>query len=363
MKKTRIGVVRGGPSSEYDISLKTGAAVLDALDREKYEPLDIVIDKEGTWHIHGLEVAPHDAIRKVDAIFNALHGYYGEDGKIQQLFEAHGIPFTGSGSFGAAVSGVNKHLSKKLFSQAGLKTPQYVLIEREGDDEIDATQAYLLVHSKFSLPYVVKPGNGGSSIGTSVVKKREEFAEALAKAFEKGDIALVEEFIEGVEATVGVIENFRGKDMYALPPIEIRPRGDFFDHESKYGTQADASLEGAFGARRAREGARLEHEPTRTLKENVSAGVPRDPVEIVPATFSPSIKAELERLAAAAHSALGLRHYSRSDFIVTPRRGIYILETNALPGLTEESLVPKALAAVGSSLPEFIGHLVGLALG
>lgn len=327
MTKTRIGVVRGGPSSEYEVSLRTGTAVLDALNKEKYEAVDIVIDKAAVWHIRGIEIAPHDAMRKVDAVFNALHGYYGEDGKIQQILETHDVPFTGSGSFASAI-GMNKSLAKDYFRQAGLKTPAHVLVEREGDDEIDANKTYLLAHSKFPLPYIVKPASGGSSLGVAVVKSRDDFADALAAAFEKGNSVLVEEFIPGIEANVGVIEKFRGREIYALPPVEIRLRDrEFFDTAAKYGGQGESGA-----------------------------------IEIVPATFSSSIKNELERMAIAAHEALGLRHYSRSDFIVTPRRGIYILEINALPGLTPESLVPKALGAVGSSLPELVEHLIALAM-
>jgi D-alanine-D-alanine ligase len=333
MTKTRIGVVRGGPCSEYEVSLRTGAAVINSLDKEKYEPLDIIISKGGIWHIHGLEIEPHSAVRRVDVIFNALHGYYGEDGKIQQILEAHGIPFTGSGSLSSAIA-MAKHLAKETFRRAGLKTPAHVLLENkigqvEGRGGVDATKALLLAHSKFALPYIVKPVSGGSSEGVSIVRSRGELADALEKAFEKGDSVLIEEFISGVEATVGVIEGFRGQALYTLPAVEIRTSGGFFDYEAKYGSKVEMQ--------------------TRSL-------------EIVPATFSPSIKKELEHLAIAAHEALGLSHYSRSDFIVSPHRGIFILETNSLPGLTDESLVPKALAAVGSSLSELADHLVSLAL-
>jgi len=324
MTKTRIGVVRGGPSSEYEISLRTGAAVLDALDKEKYEPLDIVISKAGVWHLHGLEIRPHEVVGRVDVIFNALHGYYGEDGKIQSLLEAHSIPFTGSDSLSSAIA-MNKILSKEYFRRAGLKTPMHVLIEGgTAKKEINAGKAYLLAHSRFPLPYIVKPISAGSSIGISMVKSRNDFTLALHKAFEFDHSVMIEEYIPGIEANVCVIEGYRGKDLYVLPPVEIRPIGrNIFDYDAKYEGNSN---------------------------------------EIVPATFSPSIKTELERLAVAAHTALGLRHYSRSDFIISPRRGIYILEANTLPGLTKESIMPKALKSVGSSLSELAEHLISLAL-
>jgi len=345
--------VRGGPSNEYDVSLKSGAAVLDALDKEKYEPLDILISKSGVWHIYGVEVKPHDALRRVDAVFNALHGTYGEDGKIQQLFEAHSVPFTGSGSLSSAMA-MTKHLAKEVFLRAGLKTPMHIVVGANAEsleEGIDTTKAYRLAHAKFPLPYIVKPATSGSSIGVSFVKSRDELADALQTAFASGDSVLIEECISGVEATVGVIEGFRSKDMYALPPVEIRKgKGNIFDYEAKYGGKVPSSEYLVLGQR----------------KDNTVLGTRNSELsrseEIVPATFSPSIKKELERLAIAAHEALGLSHYSRSDFIISPHRGIYILETNSLPGLTEESLVPKALAAVGASMTDFVDHLIELAM-
>jgi D-alanine-D-alanine ligase len=248
------------------------------------------------------------------------------------------MPFTGSGSLSSAI-GMNKHIAKEYYRRAGLKTPAHILIEKEKIEEelrkgeAAAANAYIAAHSKFSLPYIVKPISGGSSVGVNLVKNRDDFVLALAKAFESGGSVMIEEYIPGVEASVGVIDKFRGKDLYALPPVEIRIRGNgVFDYNAKYGDKsASVALNGSVQ-------------------------------EIVPATFSTSIKKELERLAVAAHLALGLRHYSRSDFIVSPRRGIFILETNSLPGLTKESIVPKALNAVGCSLSHFTDHLISLAL-
>ncbi|MCX6718946.1 MAG: hypothetical protein NTZ38_01035 [Candidatus Taylorbacteria bacterium] len=142
------------------------------------------------------------------------------------------------------------------------------------------------------------------------------------KAAEHGDVML-EEFIPGIEATCGVVEGFRGEELYALPPIEIRPLISFFDFEAKYAGKSQ---------------------------------------EIVPATFAQKIKLEIEDLAKRIHRALGLKHYSRSDFIIHPHRGIYTLEVNTLPGLTDESLIPKSLRAVGSDTHELIDHLIQLAL-
>jgi D-alanine-D-alanine ligase len=172
------------------------------------------------------------------------------------------------------------------------------------------------------LPAIVKPASSGSSVGISIVRDHPELLTALIEAAKHGHSILIEELIPGIEATCGVIEGFRGEELYALPPIEIRSKNSFFDYEAKYQGKSE---------------------------------------EIVPATFSDKLKRQIEELSKKIHRALGLRHYSRSDFIIHPRRGIYFLEVNTLPGLTEESLMPKALKAVGSDLSQLAGHLIALA--
>ena len=323
-----MGVLRGGPSDEYEISLKTGAAVLKHLGNlsEKYIATDIFIDKEGAWHISGRQVSPADAITQVDVIFNALHGFYGEDGKVQHILDIFAIPYTGSSALASAI-GMNKMLTKKAFLAQGIPTPRYEVIEGSemrgngARDSIDA--GILLKHFKsFSLPFIVKPVASGSSVGVSMVKGFHEFEAAVMNAFKYGDAVLVEEYIDGMEATCGLIDAFRDAQTYALPPIEIKQ-----------------TKEGFFGD---------------------AGGM----LEIVPGNFSHEVKDEIIRLAQLAHEGLGLRHYSRVDFIVKSSKPlkIYALEVNTLPGLTEESLVPKALEAVGVPLSQFIDHVLGLAL-
>ena len=319
MHRIRIGVLRGGPSSEYDVSLQTGATVLQNLSPEKYNIKDIFIDKSGTWHVSGLPRLPHDVLTHLDVVFNALHGHYGEDGKVQHILETHRIPFTGSDSFSSAI-GMNKHMSKEAFKKAKIKTPQSILL----DSLVDLSKNVHEVFRKFPLPIVVKPTSGGSSVGVELVHDYAYLEECVKKALECSRSVLLEEYIKGKEATCGVVDDFRDEDYYALPPIEIQPyEGMFFDYEAKYGGKS---------------------------------------YEIVPGNFTPDEKRELEKLAIEAHKALGLRHYSRSDFIIHPNRGIFILETNSLPGLTKESLIPKALHAVGASISHFLDHVVELAL-
>jgi len=321
---TRIGVLRGGPSSEYEVSLNTGANILRALNErycDKYHAHDLLIDRSGQWHIDGIQSSIHNISHRVDLIFNALHGTYGEDGKIQNILEIYGIPYSGSDSFSSAI-GMNKSLSKKVFKDHGIKTPyDRTFLSADVINNVDNIARELF--TTLLLPVIIKPVSAGSSVGVSIVRAYKELPNALESAAEHSHEVMIEEYISGIEATCGVIENFRGEDLYALPPVEIRPTSVFFDHAAKY--------EG-----RSR--------------------------EIVPADFAHSVKEKIMSLAKTIHRALGLRHYSRSDFIIHPRRGIYALEVNTLPGLTDESLIPKALRAVGSDIHEFVDHIIKLAM-
>lgn len=320
-EKLRVGVLRGGPSSEYEVSLQSGARVLDVLrDSPKYRPVDVFIGKDGVWHISGMPHDPHKALKKVDVIFNALHGEYGEDGEVQNLLDTFQIPYTGSRSFASRVA-MNKALAKSFLSREGIKTPHYRVLSREENNQDFLREIF----RSFPHPLIVKPLSLGSSVGVSIVWSFDDLEDGLRRVFEICERAIIEEFIKGKEATCGVVENFRGEKIYALLPIEIRPPSEsaFFDYGAKYGGRSQ---------------------------------------EICPGNFSFEEKRELERLAKVVHGTLGLRHYSRSDFIVHPRRGIYFLETNTLPGLTSESLLPKALHAVGFPANKFIDHVLALAL-
>jgi D-alanine-D-alanine ligase len=318
--KIRVGVIRGGPSGEYEVSLKTGANILKNLPAHKYAPKDILIDRNGVWHTDGVAKAPDRILKHVDVIFNALHGEYGEDGKVQQLLDSHKIPYTGSKALPSSM-GMNKILSKKVFSAHDIKTPRYFTVREE-----DLSPNKLLkMFRGFSHPSVVKPAGSGSSLGVSIVDSFDTFLDALTKALTYSPTALVEEYIEGREATCGVLDSSRSDEVYPLPPIEIiKPKqSDFFDYEAKYSGGSE---------------------------------------EICPGNFSEKDRDMIQKLAVKAHKALGLGHYSRSDFIVHPIRGVFILEVNTLPGLTSESLFPKALKAVGCEFHDFLDHLLTLAL-
>lgn len=318
MLRTRVAVLRGGPSYEYDVSLQSGSAVLRHLP-EDFHGIDVFIDKNGVWHRSGLKVSPYQALKNVDVVWNALHGEYGEDGKVQQELQVMGIPYTGPSALSAALS-MNKLLSKEYFKKVGLHVPEAVELYVSSDFD----EQLFDIFKRATLPVVVKPASAGSSLGVTVARSLDEIEKGVRKAFGYSSKILVEEYIPGTEATVAVIEGMRGEDLYALAPIEIIPTAEsFFDYDEKYKGQA---------------------------------------LEISPGNFVESDMWALMEMAKAAHQVLGLRHYSRSDFIVSPGRGIYILETNSLPGLTEGSLVPKGLNTANTSMPEFIKHIISLAL-
>jgi D-alanine-D-alanine ligase len=303
MSKIKVGVLRGGPSAEHEISLLTGANVLENLPQEKYQGIDILITKQGRWP----EFPP------VEVIFNGLHGEYGEDGQVQSILEKKHFPYTGSGVMASALA-MNKWVSRQLFRQAGLKVPPAINLKLKTKN----------LKPEFDLPWIVKPVNRGSSVGMSLVNRFEEFQPALAGAFQYDDSVLVEKYIKGREATCGILENFQGEKYFTLPVTEITPPAhkSFFDYQCKY----DGTTQ-----------------------------------EICPGQFSEEISKTIQETASLAHQVLGCRDYSRTDMIIADD-GIYVLEVNTLPGLTKESLLPKAALTIGCSFDQLLEHLLTLAL-
>lgn len=316
MRGTIVGVLRGGPSSEHEVSLRSGHTMLRHLPEDRYTARDIYIDKQGVWHERGMKTSPERVLPTLDVAFIALHGNYGQDGEVQKLLERFGVAYTGADPWASYLSG-HKLMAKKHAEEAGLLTPAFRFVDRIED--ID--RIVLEVTRSFRQPVVVKPVDSGSSVGVSIVGGYAPVHLAVTNLFITGTKGvLIEELIKGVEATVGVVEGLRGEELYALPPVEILPAGAFFSYEAKYSGESR---------------------------------------EICPGRFERKVSEALMDAARRAHEALGLRHYSRSDFIVSAK-GIYYLETNnaAAVGMTDTSLFPKSLAAVGVSLSEFLEHIV-----
>ena len=292
-----ILVLAGGPSSEREISLKSGSAVFDALKRKGLSAcfLDIKNDQE-------LEKI------KADIVFIALHGRFGEDGTVQSILEKSNIPYTGSGIESSKLA-LDKITSREMFSKNELKVPKYKVLKKG-----DKTN---LILEDFNLPCVIKPQYEGSSIGLSIVRERTDLEQAIQNAFKYDDLIIVEEFIHGRELTVGILEN------NALPPIEIKTKNNVYDFDAKY---MDDKTE-----------------------------------YIVPAPLNKADEKKIKEAALKAHSVLGCRDFSRVDFRQDKEGDFYVLEVNTIPGMTERSLLPKAVLELGIDFDNLCAKLIELA--
>jgi D-alanine--D-alanine ligase len=265
-----------------------------------------------------------------DVAFIALHGYFGEDGGVQQLLESKGIPYTGSG-VNASKLAMDKLATKNCFVEAGLKTPAFVTVTEF--QELHEIQHEIL---RLGLPVVLKPIRNGSSIGISIVKDIRDLHAGLKKAFDFGYEVLIEKYIKGRELTVGILEN------KALPIIEIKPAVEFFNYDAKY---KDNRTEYLIVEKTAEENAnKAEH----------SLGN----IGFLP----PFLYAEAQKLALQAHRVLGCRGFSRVDMLLDGKNELYLLEVNTIPGFTEKSLLPKAATADGISFSVLCEKIVDLAL-
>ena len=309
MKRTRnLVVLMGGPSSEYAISLKSGQGVVEALLRRGWQPKplvipqDLSIDDALDWTREAL------AHFDVDVIFLALHGTFGEDGTIQQLCEELQVAYTGS-DVTASRLGIDKVASRQRFIDAGLQVPQWQAVVPGSGTVVDV--------GRLRCPLIVKPSNQGSSIGVSKVMRLRDLGMALHHAGRYSKTVIVEEYIPGREVTVSVL----GKR--ALPVVEIVPKHAWFDFSSKYTT-----------------GLTDYH---------------------VPADLPPAASRAVQQAGLCAHQAIGARHFSRADMILSQAQIPVVLEVNTIPGFTPTSLVPKAAASMGISYDELCEQLVEMA--
>lgn len=312
-----MAVLRGGPSEEYAVSMRTGGAVLAALIAAGYHTKDVVITRSGDWLDGGVVRAPESILKAIDVVFVALHGGYGEDGQVQKLLQRLHIPFTGSRAFPSAIA-FNKALTKRTLAEHGILMPKHREVSFDAASETVTIADS--IQSEFGPEYIIKPTASGSSFGVQFVSQGQSLAEALDAALLQHERVLVEEYIRGREATAATLENFRDDAIYVFPTVEIvTPRtAQFFDTTAKYSAETE---------------------------------------ELCPSRFSYSERSKIEEVAAKVHEILELSQYSRSDFMVTNDE-VYFLEVNTLPGLTPESLYPKAAAAVGLDIERLVKHLV-----
>lgn len=321
-----IGVLRGGIGDEYDVSLKTGAAVLSALRSQGHKPIDILVTRDGTWHIAGIPIDPKELGERTSLVWNALHGVLGEDGSVQEFFDANGIAYTGSRG-DASEAFLNKVRAKEVFKKFDLKTPPYEYVPAYDDTVFAGTlrdyavRNARLVWQTFAPPWVIKPLASGSSCGVYLARTFDELASGLESALEKGGDFIVEEFISGKEVTLGIVQDFRGVPHYTLIPKEVSKRGAILSYDER--------LSGDYIFR-----ALSRHEE--------------------------HLKQEMTGKMSHLFEWLGLRHYATADFILSPR-GLYILEIDTLPALHPEASFARGLGEVGAGMPEFVTHIIKVA--
>ena len=300
MSKIRVGVIRGGVSTEREISLKTGSEIVANLNRDKYEVFDIVIDKEN-------EVFEKVKDLNLDFVYIALHGVFGEDGRIQAILQSLGVAYSGPGVMSSAVW-MDKEFSKRLVAGYGVRIAKWISVRRGETANFDE------IKEKLGDKVVVKPNSGGSSIGVSFVSNQEELEAGLDLVFSMDKEALIEEVLTGVEISVPVID---GK---VFPTIRIEAlAGDYFDFESKY----------------AKGGA----------KEYVYE-------------FSEKVQNEINKFAKDSYYGLKCGGFSRIDFMVVNEDTPYFMEVNTLPGMTAASLLPKSTASLGYNYEQTLDLLI-----
>ncbi len=344
-----IVVLAGGLSTERDVSFKTGSMVSKALKEnghrvilldvfmgysDKEEELTGIFDRADEISVkvsdiptEAPDLAKVKASRKdqsdcffgpnvirlcqmSDIVFMALHGENGENGKIQAAFDLFGIKYTGSDYLSSAIA-MNKDTAKQFFIANGIPTPKGISMTR-------ATREDDLSKLDVSLPCIVKPCCGGSSIGVTIVREEADFSKALDDAFKWENELIIEEFVQGREFSVGVIE---GK---ALPVIEIAPIEGFYDYKNKY-----------------------------------KAG---SAVETCPAELPDDVTEKMQHYAEEVARVIGLDTYSRTDFLLNEKNEIFCLEANTLPGMTATSLLPQEAAAVGVNYNQLCEHLIAISL-
>ena len=332
MSRVRVAVLMGGRSSEHEVSLASAQSVLDALDRERYEPVTVEIARDGRWELGSGErrelpdgdgsvvetlPVPTDRVpatlAEVDVVFPVLHGPFGEDGTVQGLLELAGVPYVGAGVAASALA-MDKDLFKSVMRDNGIPVTRNVTL-REGD----------AVEHPFGYPVFVKPARLGSSVGITKVREPDEVEEAVALAFRHDEKVLIEEFVDGVEVECGVLGN---REPIASLPGEIVSHGfaapDWYDYSAKYD-------EGGMDL-------------------------------IVPPRLPDEAIERVQELAVRSFVASECEGMARVDFFVRDGGEVLLNELNTIPGFTATSVYAKLFEASGLPYPQLVDRLVGLAL-
>lgn len=306
----KVAVLYGGTSKEREVSLSSGKGIIAALKSLGHEviPIDFIPNQ-----IH----ENIDQINDSDIVFIGLHGKQGEDGTVQGLLELLGKPYIGSGVLASSLA-MNKSKAKEIFEKYNLP----VAFSKTYDETFTFDEIKLDILKHFNFPFVIKPNQEGSTLGLTIVKEEKDLPLAIELAFKHDSEILVEEFIKGKELTVGILGE-KGEEK-ALPIIEIVPKSEYYDYESKYSEGGS------------------EH--------------------IVPAKIDEELTNKIQKYAIIAHQVLGCETYSRVDFILKENNEPIMLEVNTLPGMTPTSLFPDAAKAIGLNYEQMIQKLIDLTL-
>ena len=299
-KNLKIAVAMGGPGSEHDVSMASGKAVLKALTDAGCRAEELIVSDFAIC-------APDD----VDVVFNTIHGTFGENGDLQKLLDEQGVAYTGAGAISSELA-FDKILSKKKFIEAGVPTPK--------SEMVDCTNG--LKMPEMDLPYVIKPPREGSSVGVHICRTVDEAKSAMEDAVKFSKDVLVEQFVEGKELTVGVLNG------EVLPVVHIAPRSGFYDMSNKY--------------------------PWMTGEGGTDYYCPAD--------LSPEVTKIVQDAALAAHQSLGIEVYSRVDVLLDKDDNPYVLEANTIPGMTESSLLPKSAAVAGYGFAELCMKIIDISM-
>jgi D-alanine-D-alanine ligase len=307
---SRVAVLKGGRSLERQVSLRSGAQVEDALERLGHEVTGIDVGHDLMARLR--ELAP-------DAAFVALHGRDGEDGTVQELLEIVGIPYTGS-RVGACMRCADKVLAKHVFREADIPTPDFFAFSEAAFKQLGAADALSAIEERLGFPLVVKPSDQGSALGIKFARSAADVPAALVAALSYSERVLLERHVAGRDLAVSIL------DGAALPIVEAVPQGDdFYDFEARY-------------------------EIGRTAF-------------VCPAELGPEVTARAQELALRAHEALGCGSFSRVDLMMDGETGaLCVLEVNAIPGLTETSLLPQAADAAGIAFDQLMARILAPAL-
>ncbi len=315
-KKYKVAILKGGNSDEHPISIKSGEQLKNRIDGYQ-NVTDIMVDRTGEWFVQGVPYDKRNLVRDFDMVINTMKGGDGENGRLTKYLDTFGVKHNNASTFGSMLSH-NKHEFKNFLKRHEIKTPHHVLIDSEGDVELQKRE----LHHKMFLPAIVKPVSNGSSIGVFLAYNFDDMKRFVDWILKRDRFALVEEYIEGLDVSVLTAKDFRGKELYSFIPVGV-DTPDIINYDHKF--------------------------------NNTHSFFPIH-------NLSKDQKEMIEDIAKSVHAKLDLDSLAMTDFRVHPKRGVYALETNTIPSFEDASIYDESLKMVGVQEDELVDHIINLAL-